>query len=71
MFGFDDIVSRDAEHPGELRRYSRQQQGVSEAAFSIEAPGKLIIVEGELDKMACNEVLLCLFASLLFPWSLC
>lgn len=56
MFGCDDIMSRDEDHPGETRKLMRQQGGISEADYSIEAIGKLVIVEGELDKMACNEV---------------
>lgn len=57
MFGCDDIMSRDSDHPGEMRKLNRQQQGVAEAGYSVEAVGRLIIVEGELDKLACNEVL--------------
>lgn len=56
LFGHDDIVDRDSEHPGAVRRTQRLSQGVPEDSFSIEHIGRLIIVEGELDKMACNEV---------------
>lgn len=57
LFGHDDVADRDSGHPGEVRRKQRQADGTPEDGFSIEHIGRLIIVEGELDKLACNEVL--------------
>lgn len=49
-------MARDADHPGELRRHKQESEGVPESTYSLERTGKLIIVEGEFDKLACNEV---------------
>lgn len=51
------MADRASDHPGELRRKQRQADGTPEGGFSIEHIGRLIVVEGELDKMACNQVL--------------
>lgn len=56
LFGHDDIVERHQEHPGELRQKRRHVDGIPEDAFRIEHVGNLIVVEGEMDKLACNEV---------------
>lgn len=56
MFGYDDLVARNEEHPGTKRLQHLERGGLSPEAFWLEQPGVLIVVEGELDKLACNEV---------------
>ena len=70
MFGYDDVMNRDDEHPGAVRSTRLTLERFAPSAFWIEQPGTLIIVEGEMDKLACNEVrsLLCVCCvSLLLP----
>ena len=61
VFGYDDVMNRDDEHPGAVRSTRLTLERFAPSAFWIEQPGTLIIVEGEMDKLACNEVrsLLC------------
>jgi hypothetical protein len=55
VFGFDDVLNRDADHPGARRSAHLKEQGFSPVAFWLEQPGTLIITEGEMDKLACNQ----------------
>jgi hypothetical protein len=60
VFGYDDVCNRPPEHPGVSRLST--VNGIQKASedpggiFGIEQPGVLIIVEGEMDKLACNQV---------------
>ena len=55
VFGYDDIVGRGSDHPGSERLRQLQRSGYSPESFWLEQPGVLIVVEGEMDKLACNE----------------
>ena len=56
MFGYDDVMHREADHPAESRAAALQQNGQVASDFWLEQPGVLLIVEGEMDKLACNGV---------------
>jgi hypothetical protein len=56
VFGYDDVMHRDDDHLGTQREELVKTEKYSRKGLWLERKGVLIIVEGEMDKMACNEV---------------
>ena len=56
VFGYDDVMHRDAAHPAAHRAAALRRDAYDVSAFWLEQPGTLIVTEGEMDKLACNAV---------------